>query len=94
MFSVKQKMKSMSIIQDTWYFQSQKKALPFESLPPTKDVLYLHFDRINYQCHQWKMAVTFYHELSDLTDYAWVNPLQPGVAYLYPLKTSENLKGF
>ena len=39
-------------------------------------------------------AVTFYHELSDLTDYAWVNPLQPGVAYLYPLKTSENVKGF
>ena len=23
-----------------------------------------------------------------------VNPLQPGAVYLYPLKTSENLKGF
>ena len=23
-----------------------------------------------------------------------INPLQPGVAYLYPLKTSENLKVF
>ena len=23
-----------------------------------------------------------------------INPLQPGVAFLYPLKTSENLKGF
>ena len=22
-----------------------------------------------------------------------INPLEPGVAYIYPLKTSENLKG-
>ena len=27
--------------------------------------------------------------------YIWhINPLQPGVAYLYPLKTSENVKVF
>ena len=26
--------------------------------------------------------------------YIFVNPLQPGVAFLYPLKTSENPKVF
>ena len=28
-----------------------------QSLPPTKDALYLHFERSNYQCRQWKKAL-------------------------------------
>ena len=54
-------------------FSKSKKALPPESLPPTKDALYLHFDRVNYQCCQWKMALNPHHELSDPTDHGWVN---------------------
>ena len=46
-------------------FSKSKKALPPDSLPPTKDVLYLHFDRVNYQCRQWKMALNLHQELSD-----------------------------
>ena len=54
-------------------FSKSKKALPSESLPPTKDALYLHFDRVNYQCCQWKMALNPHHELFDPTDHGWVN---------------------
>ena len=54
-------------------FSKWKKAPPPESLPPKKDVLYLHFDRVYYQCPQWKMALNLHHELSDPTDHGWVN---------------------
>lgn len=26
-------------------------------MPPTQDALYLHFDRANYQCYEWKRAL-------------------------------------
>ena len=55
------------------FFSKSKKAPPPESLPPTKDALYLHFDRLNYQCRQWKTALNLHHELSDPTDHGWVN---------------------
>ena len=32
-----------------------------------------HFDRINYECRQWKMTLNRHCELSDPTDYGWVN---------------------
>ena len=66
-------MKSMLKMQDTCYFSKLKKAPPPESLPPTKDALYLHFNRVNYQCRQWKMALNLHHELSDPTDHGWLN---------------------
>ena len=50
-----------------------KEAPPPEFLPSTKDVLYLHFDRINYKCRQWKMMLNLHHELSDPADYGSVN---------------------
>ena len=49
-------------------FSDSKKAPP-----PTKDALYLHFDRVKYQCCQWKMALNLHHELSDPNDHGWVN---------------------
>ena len=33
-------------------FSKLKKVPPPASLPPKKDSLYLHFDRVNCQCHQ------------------------------------------
>ena len=33
----------------------------------------LHFDRVNYQCRQCKIALNLHLELSDATDYSWVN---------------------
>ena len=42
-------------------------------MQPTKNALYLHIDRINYECRQWKMALNLHCELSDPTDYGWVN---------------------
>ena len=53
----------------SWNFSKSKKAPPPESLAPTKDALYLHFDRVNYQCWQWKMALNFHHELFEPTDH-------------------------
>ena len=54
-------------------FSKSKKVPPPESLPPTKDALYLHFDRANHQCRQRKMALNLHHELSDPTDHCWIN---------------------
>ena len=49
---------------------SMSKKTPPEPLPSTKDV---YFDRVNYQCRPWKMALNLRHELSDPTDHGWVN---------------------
>ena len=54
-------------------FSKSKKAPPPYSLQPTKYGLYLHFDRVNYQCRLWKMALNLHHELSDPTDHGCVN---------------------
>ena len=35
--------------------------------------MYLYFDGVNYQCHQWKMALNLHTELPDPTDHDWVN---------------------
>ena len=58
---------------------------------------------ISERCKNWEL-ITLFNKQSfcinyktmkqvrlDLAKYV-VNPLQPGVAYLYPLKTSENLR--
>ena len=39
-----------------------------------------------------KTKSNVYKPKQKLVDKNWFNPLQPGVAYLYPLKTLENLK--
>ena len=42
-----------------------------QSLPPTKDALYLNFERANYQCQQWKKAHDRSHTLPDPTNHGW-----------------------
>ena len=75
MICVLYKAKDEVNVNNTRYmlFSKSKKAPPPQSLLPTKDALYLHFDRVNYQCRQWKMALNLHHELSDSTDHGWVN---------------------
>ena len=53
------------------FSQAKKTPLP-QSLPPTKDALYLHFDGANYQCQQWKKALDRQHELPDPINHGWV----------------------
>ena len=57
----------------SWNFSKSKKAPPSVSLPRTKKALYLHFNKVNYQFRQWKIALNLHHELSDQTDHVWVN---------------------
>ena len=64
-------MKPMLIMQDACCFQSQQRHHHL-SLYHQQDALYLHFDRANYQCHQWKMALRLHHEF-DPIDHGWVN---------------------
>ena len=40
-------------------------------LPPTRDALYLHFDRVNYQCHEWKNALDSNHVLPNPVNHGW-----------------------
>ena len=40
-------------------------------LPPTRDALHLHFDRANYQCHEWKSALDKDHLLLNPVGYGW-----------------------
>ena len=35
-------------------FTKKRKPPPPQSLPPTKDALYLHIERANYHCQLWK----------------------------------------
>ena len=41
-------------------FTKKKKPPPPQSLPPTKDALYLHIKRANYQCQLWKKALDYH----------------------------------
>lgn len=53
-------------------FSNSKKIPPPHSLPPMKDALYLHFDRANYQCQQWKMARNRCHIVPNPDNHGWV----------------------
>ena len=46
-------------IQETRFklFKNSRKTPDPQKLPPTKDSLYLHFDRTNYQVYEWKQAL-------------------------------------
>ena len=44
--------------------------------------------------HKWYIFFHFLEETLFNAFVVYINPLQPGVAFLYPLKTLENLKVF
>ena len=66
-------IKDVSSMNEARYklFSKGKKIPDPQRLPPTRDALYLHFDRTNYQTFQWKNAI-------DLSKLRFVNPVDKG----------------
>ena len=64
--------KETSINTTRYKFFSTKKKLPDpQKLPPTKDALYLHFARANYQVREWKSALNIDYEQLDPDGKGW-----------------------
>jgi len=53
-------------------FTRSKKIPDPQKLPPTKDALYLHFDRVNYQCNEWQHALESSREVADSIGNGWI----------------------
>ena len=54
-------------------FTKKKKPPPPQVLPPTKDVLYLHIERANYQCQLWKKALDYHPHLPHPVEHGWTD---------------------
>ena len=52
-------------------FTNKKKPPPHESLPPTKDPLYLHIERAHYEYQQWKKELDSHPHLVHLVGHGW-----------------------
>ena len=53
------------------FFTKKKKPPPPQSLPRTKDALYLHTERGNYQCQLWKKALDYHPHLPHPVEHGW-----------------------
>ena len=42
-------------------------------LLPTKDALYQHFSRVNYQTREWKSALMLQQEYVEPTQHGWIS---------------------
>ena len=54
-------------------FTKRKKPPPPQPLPLTKDALYLHIERANYQCQLWKKALDYHSQLPHPVEHGWIN---------------------